>query len=222
VIPAGRRLITQQDIATLHGMSLRTAQRANPAPWERPGHPAPVNPERGKTHRRLWDAEQAAAFARGEPVPELPELGHPQDLLDRPEAAEAAGMSTATWSRYESMERQRTRTEGERPLVPAPDEEFGGVPFWYRATIESYRAGRADPERKRGGGRPAGRTERIPRADLPARVAELMKERTENGEPLSTPEIARRLGVNYRTALRHVNAVREQNPVAPDQGRTLH
>ncbi|WP_326950244.1 hypothetical protein OG439_16540 [Amycolatopsis sp. NBC_01307] len=221
MIPAGRTLITQDDVAALHGMSLRTARRANPAPWDRPGHPAPVNPERGKTHRKLWDAEQAAAFARGEPVPELPALGDPHDLLDRPEAAQEAGMSTATWSRYESMERQKTRSDGERPLVPAADEEFGGVPFWYRATIETYRAGRADPDRKRGGGRPAGRTEQVPRAELAARVAELLNERDENGEPLSTPEIARRLGVNYRTALRHVTAARERTPVAPDQDRTL-
>ena len=221
MIPAGRTLITQEDVAALHGMTLRTAQRANPVPWERPGHPAPVNPARGKTHRKLWDEEQAAAFARGEPVPELPELGDPRDLLDRPEAAQEAGMSTATWTRYESMERQRTRDEGERPLVPPADAEFGGVPFWYRATVDSYRAGRADPERKRGGGRPPGSTESVPRAELAARVAELLDERTDDGKPLSTPDIAQRLGINYRTALRHVTAARERNPVAPDQHRTL-
>lgn len=221
MIPAGRTLITQDDVAALHGMSLRTAQRADPAPWDRPGHPAMVNPERGRTHRKLWDAEQAAAFAHGEPVPELPSLGDPHDLLDRPEAAEAAGMSTATWTRYESMERQKTRADGEQPLVPAADEVFAGVPFWYRATVETYRDDRANPLRKRGGGRPAGRTDQLPRAETAARVAELLAERTENGEPLSTPEIARRLGVNYRTALRHVTAARKGNPVAPDQDRTL-
>ncbi|GAA4527510.1 hypothetical protein [Amycolatopsis samaneae] len=225
MIPAGRTLITQEDIAALYDMSLRTAQRADPPPWNRPGHPAPVNADRGKTHRKLWDAEQAKAFALGKAVPELPtvpeppEKGHPEDMLDRPEAAKAAGLSTATWSRYESMERQRTRAEGEHRLVPEPNREFGGEPFWFRRTVETYRAERADPDRKRGGGRPAGTTEKTPRGELAARVAELLNEQPD-GEPLSTPEIARRLGVNYRTAQRHVKAHREQNSVASDQHRT--
>ena len=209
MIPAGRTLITQEDVAALHGMSLRTAQRAEPAPWDRPGHPAPVNPLRGKTHRKLWDAEQAGAFARGESVPELPELGDPADLLDRPEAAEEAGMTTATWSSYESMERKRTRAEGERPLVPPPDEEYGGVPFWYRHTVETYRTERADPARKHSGGRPAGSTDKAPRRELAARVAELLTER-EDGQPLSIADIARRLGVHYATAHRYVTAARKE------------
>jgi hypothetical protein len=222
VIPAGRTLITQEEIAELHGMSLRTARRAEPPPWDHPRHPAQVNPARGRTHRRLWDSEQATAFARGEPVPELPALGSPGDLLDRVEAAEAAGLSVATWTRYESMERDRTRAEGERPLVPPADEEHGGVPFWHRSTVEAYRADRAEPGRKQPGGRPAGATEAVPRAELPARVAELVAERGDDGQPLSVAEIARRLGVHYTTAHKYVTAAREQNPLAPDQHRTLH
>ncbi|MDT8910907.1 hypothetical protein [Amycolatopsis sp. PS_44_ISF1] len=202
-------------------MTLRTAQRADPAPWDQPGHPAQLNPSRGKTHRRLWDAEQAEAFARGEPVPALPPLGDPRDLLDRPEAAHKAGMSTSTWSKYEGLERHRTRAEGERPLVPAPDEEHGGVPFWYRATVETYRASRADPVGNRAGGRPAGRTDTVPQKELAARIAELQDKRTDDGKPLSVPEIAQRLGVHYRTALRYVTAARNANPVAPEQDRTV-
>ncbi|WP_410648176.1 hypothetical protein [Amycolatopsis sp. cmx-4-54] len=221
MIPAGRTLITQEDVAALYGMSLRTAQRADPPPWERPEHPRQVNPVRGQRgHRRLWDAEQATAYAHGKPVPELPPLGSPEDLLDRAEAAEEAEMSTATWLRYESAERKRDREPGERPLVPPPDQVFGGEPFWYRRTVEAYRADRADPDRPRGGGRPQGTPEKVPRAELATRTAELLLERDEDGQPLSTSEIARRLGVHYRTALRHVTAAREQNQVAPDQHRT--
>ncbi|WET76882.1 hypothetical protein P3102_22525 [Amycolatopsis sp. QT-25] len=190
-------------------MSLRTARRADPPPWDQPGHPEQVNPVRGRTHRKLWDAEQAAAFARGEPVPVLPALGNPGDLLDRVEAAEAAGITPATWLRYESAERERSRAEGERPLVPAPDEEHGGVPFWHRSTVETYRAEREQPERRHSGGRPAGATDKAPRGELAARVAELLTETGDDGLPLTVAEIARRLGVHYTTAHKYVSAARD-------------
>lgn len=221
MIPAGSKLVTQQDIAELHGLSIHQARRAAPPPWAQSKHPKPLTT--GKPTRArpmLWDAEQAAAYALGKPVPALPELGHPKDLLDRDEAASLAGLTSATWLRYENAEQGRTREPDDSPLVPPADETHAGMPFWYRRTVETYRDERAQAGRKRGGGRPAGTSETTPRAELAARVAELAAERDDNGNLLSIADIARRLGVHYTTAHKHVTAAREQNPVAPDQQRT--
>lgn len=204
MIPAGRAAVDIAGLAALRGISLAAARKARP--WNDPGHPAPLTrgrPRRG--HPRLWDEVQAAAYARGEPVPALPEPGDPLDLLDLAEAAELAEMDPATWSRYENIERSRTRESGQPPLVPPLDEIVCGTPHWYRRTVEQYRDDRAARASAPRGGRPQGSTERIPRAELAARVAELVADAGEQGEKPNIAAIARELGINYKTAHNHVH-----------------
>ncbi|MFF5988126.1 hypothetical protein [Prauserella flavalba] len=192
MIHVGRHAIDRAGVAELHGLTWRQARRARP--WARDGHPEPIS--RGRT--QLWDQEQAEAFARGEPVPELP-VGnvHARDLLDRWEAAEWAGADPVAWER--DMYRGRT---------PEPDEEVYGVPHWYRATVDAHREGRAVPQR--GGGRPPGRAESLPRGEIRDRVHALLREAIDTGTPISTAEIARRLGIHYATAHKHVTAIRRE------------
>lgn len=188
MIPAGRRAVDRAGVAELHGLTWRQAQRHRP--WAEPGHPAPIT--RGKP--ALWDRDQAAAHARGEQVPALPETVDPGDLLDRWEAAELAGVDPVAWERDHYRER-----------VPAPDAQACGVLHWYRRTVEVYRADRATP--KRGGGRPPGRSETRPRAEIAERVQKLLDETEHSGEPISVAEVARRVGIHYTTAHRHVTAI---------------
>jgi hypothetical protein len=175
-------------------------------PWNDPGHPAPLTsgrPRRG--HPRLWDREQAAAYAEGRPIPALPKPGDPLDLLDLAEAAELTRMTPATWARYEHHERTTRRASGQPPLVPQPDETVCGIPHWYRRTVEQFRADRAGRARAPRGGRPRGATDRIARGETAARVAELLRQARARGESVSIAEIARQLGINYKTAHTHVH-----------------
>jgi IclR-like helix-turn-helix domain-containing protein len=204
VIPAGRTAVDREGIAELHGLTFHQARARRP--WNEPGHPAPLTAGRPSNSRpRLWDRDQAAAYAADDPIPPLPEPGSPDDLLDVTEAAELAGLSVATWTRYESYERTRTRPAGERPTVPPPDDQICGVPHWYRRTIERFRADRNSPAPAPRRGRPAGATDRVPRADIRTRVAELVDQAHEHGEPVNIAEIARRLGIHYGTAHRYVH-----------------
>lgn len=191
-IHVGRHAVDREGIAELHGLTWHQAHRRRP--WAQPGHPAPIT--RGRP--ALWDYEQARAYARGEAVPHLPtDVVHARDLLDRWEAAAEAGVDPVAWER--DMYRDR---------VPPADEEIYGVPYWYRGTVWAHRDNRSTP--KRGGGRPAGSTDTIPRAELRQRVAALLDHAIQDGEPISTAEIARRLGIHYTTARNHVLAIAEE------------
>lgn len=194
MIPAGRDVVDVAGIAKLHGLSLRTARKRNPLPWKEEGHPEPLMA--GKTapgRPLLWDRAQAAAFARGEPVPDLPaHVEHDEDLFDDAEAAELVGLPLDTWSRY--------RRDGK---VPPADVTLHGADFRYRRTIERFRQERAErADTPHGGGRPPGRTESKPRAEVAREIRELV----ESGET-NTAEIARRVGVAYTTAANHVKAI---------------
>lgn len=189
MIASGRGVVDRAGVAALHGMTWRQAQRRRP--WAEPGHPAPIT--RGKP--ALWDYEQVATFSKGEQVPVLPESADPDDLLDRWEAAERAGVDPVAWER-----------DHYRGRIPAPDAEALGVPYWYRRTVDSYRDSRGTP--RSGGGRPPGRSEALPRAEVAERVRELLGEAERSGEVISVAEIARRVGVHYTTAHRHVSAAR--------------
>ncbi len=216
MIPAGRRAVDQRGIAALHGLSVHQARRRRP--WAALGHPAPLTrgrPRRG--HPQLWDYEQAAAYAADPqaPVPLLPEPGHPDDLLDGEEAAELAGIEPATWYHYGWLDDQRQQSTD---LVPPPDAEVSGTPHWYRHTVLAYRA---DRERRAGaprGGRPAGSADGVTRGEITTRVAELLAHADQTGEPVSVAEVARRLGVNYSTAHKHVRRLRDSTTAAGNTG----
>lgn len=201
MIPAGHTAVDTAGIAELHGLSPRKARTKRP--WDAPGHPEPLTrgrPRRG--HPRLWDRDQAAAHATGQPVPPLPEPGNPLDLLDLAEAAELAEMTSKTWARYQS--RDNTRDADAPSLVPAPDQILCGTPHWYRRTIEHYRADRATRAGQPRGGRPPGAIDRLPRGQISTRVAELLDEARRTGTTLTAADVARRLNINYKTALTHL------------------
>lgn len=197
MIPVGRSAIDRAGIAELHGMTWRQARRARP--WAQPGHPAPVTrgrPANGKP--QLWDSEQAEAFARGQPIPPLPNGDtHERDLLDYVEAAHIAAADPSAWIR-----------DVYRDRAPAADEHILGGSFWYRETVEDWRQQHATP--RRGGGRPPGARDRHPRGDTDEQVRTLLRAATDAGQPISTAEIARRLGIHYTTAHRHVAAIRNK------------
>lgn len=197
MIQAGRCAIDRAGIGQLHGLSWRQARRARP--WAQPGHPAPITrgrPANGKP--QLWDSRQAEAFARGQPVPQLPTgEPHERDLLDYVEAAHVAGADPRAWIR-----------DVYRDRAPAADEHILGGSFWYRETVEHRRQEQATPAR--GGGRPHGARDQHPRGDTAAQVRTLLNAATEADQPISTAEIARRLGIHYTTAHRHVTALRNE------------
>lgn len=212
MIPAGRTAIDQSGIAELHGLSIHQARRARP--WAAPGHPAPLTrgkPRRG--HPQLWDRDQAAAYAADPhgPIPDLPGTPHPDDLLDAAEAAELLGIATSTWTYYGLREQQRGQS-GAAVLAPEPDAEVSGTPHWLRRTIEKHQRDRAHRANAPRGGRPAGARSGAPSGEIAARVAELLQQAAHDGETPSVAEVARRLGVHYTTALKHVQALRRNTP----------
>lgn len=64
MIPAGRTTVTRAEAAAMHGVSQATARRVRLLRDLPPLTPGPSN--------RLWDKEQAAAHAAGQPVPRCP------------------------------------------------------------------------------------------------------------------------------------------------------
>lgn len=196
MIPVGHSAIDRAGIAELHGLSWRQARRAQP--WAQPGHPDPLTrgrPANGKP--QLWDYEQAEQFARREPVTPLEGGTHERDLLDYVEAAHWAGVEPTAWIR-----------DVYRDRVPGADEDVLGGSFWYRQTVDAWRQNHDVP--RRGGGRPHGATDRIPRGDTAERVRAVLREASESGVAVSTAEVARRVGIHYTTAHRHVAALRDE------------
>lgn len=187
MIPAGCQPIDRAGIAALHGLEHLNGPRR---PWAAPDHPQPLTvgrPSRGRP--RLWDRAQAHAYAAGEPIPAPPTHPDPEDLLDRREAAQLAGVDAVAWER-----------DIYRGRVPPPDAAPHHIPHWHRRTVLDYRDQRARPRTgPHAGGRPPGVHETTPRRDTPARVAALLDE----DPSISTAHIARRLAIHYTTAHRH-------------------
>lgn len=205
MIPAGHEAVDRAGIAVLHGLTDAQARRRKP--WAQPGHPAPLTSGR----IAVWDLEQATAYAEGEPIPVLPEGEHAGDLLNLFESAELAGLKADTWMRYMSHERAHEDSADERAvLVPAPDREVFGYPYWSRSTVESYKDARQQRAGKPSGGRPKGSTATVSRDEIGPRIAALLEERDADGEPLSAAEIARRAEVHYSTVLRHIRQLRRK------------
>ncbi|CAM3410681.1 hypothetical protein KIPE111705_07085 [Kibdelosporangium persicum] len=199
MIPFGRTTVDRAGIAKLHNMSWRKAERAKP--WTLPAHPKPLTPP--NTRPVLWDMAQAEAFARGAAVPALPTVSHPQDALHFTEAADIAKMNHDYWEQ-----------EVHRGRLPKPNiEVHEGVFFYSREVAEQVTAQRQ--VRRTGGGRPPGATEKIKRADIPRRVAELFDLAADKGDPEpSIAEVQRTLGIAYSTAHKHVHLIKAQRAAA--------
>ncbi|RLK54840.1 hypothetical protein [Actinokineospora cianjurensis] len=199
MIPAGRAAVDRRGIAALHGLSEATAHKTRP--WAHPSHPAPLTPGKPRRgHPRLWDEEQAEAYAAGRPIPPLPQGQDPRDLLNQDEAAALAGVQPATWARYQYTERTRAKARDGGPLIPPPDETVCGADHWYRATIEHYinerdaRAGQAL------GGRPVN-------TDIATAVAELVHAAQADGGTVNIAEVSRTVGIAYNTARSHIRRI---------------
>ncbi|WP_018686513.1 winged helix-turn-helix domain-containing protein [Actinokineospora enzanensis] len=201
MIHAGRTAVDSEAIAVMHGLSPATAHKRRP--WTDPGHPKPITQGRPVPGRpRLWDEQQARAYANGEPIPALPTRPNERDLLDRGEAAALAGLTPDTWSKYQRTARAQVR-EG-APLVPPADEVVCGVDHWYRATVKRCKRERAARATAARGGRPPGSGDRLAREKIGPAVAELVHAARANDERVNVAEIARTLGIAYSTAHAHV------------------
>lgn len=201
MIRAGRRALDRHGVGAAHGMSESEMTRRRP--WAQDGHPAPVNKPAGR-RGGLWDEEQVRAHVAGEPIPALPTVDDPGDLLDAAEAAELAGLSLVVWINY-----------GNRPerLTPEPDEEVGGQPHWRRGTIAAWLPNR--PGRGAGGGRST--RSGVPMAELRQRAGEIVAAAAAEGRELSARALARELDTSPTTAGRLLAEVRASSPAGSSE-----
>lgn len=199
MIRAGRDVVDRAQIAALADMSPSVAAKRKP--WAADGHPKPITTYRPTNGRpTMWDKEQAEAFAAGQTVPALPEQDSPDDLLDRIEAAELAGMTPVAW--------ESAYHQGRFPS----DTKKLGVPMWFRRTVEAVRDN--PPVFKKPAG-PTGKRQRKSQ-ELEQRIRDLLNE---PGPRLSDPDIARRLGVHVNTVFNHRTRIEaaEQAAVAASE-----
>ncbi|MEU9019201.1 hypothetical protein [Actinomadura sp. NPDC048394] len=119
MIPRKRPVVDAAGAASMLGMAYQTFRTKGVA--HEPGFPAPVNPGRRKL---LYDRQQVEAFRDGQPLPELPAPGHPDDLLDEKEAAQELGLAYATV--------RKDRNDGRMP----PHIELCGLPHWPRHVLQ--------------------------------------------------------------------------------------
>lgn len=191
MIRAGRDVVDRAEIAVLAGMSESVA--AKKKPWAAEGHPKPITTRRASNgFPTMWDKEQAKKFAAGETVPDLPERDSPDDLLNRFEAAELAGMTPAAWeSGYQ------------HGRLPADATKLG-VPHWRRSTVEAVRDN--PPTRGRPPGTPGRRHQDS--QELTARIRKLVDQAAAAGTPLTNVDIAQRLQIHVNTVSSHLARIR--------------
>jgi len=195
----GRPATDAAGVAQLAGTSLRTWQRNRHSEFVQA-----VRPLEGSKQPLLYDLAQAAAFVRGEDVPELPEHSdeHPDDMLTDAEAGAAAGISASAV--------RGAAGDGRMPS----GVELLGRRWWTRAEAQARRG----VVRHRG--RIPGSVNRSPRerpADVRAREVAATLAAAERGErePVTTAEVAERYELTARTAERTVARARELQDEAP-------
>lgn len=195
MIPAGRIPIGADRAARLHGMALKTA--LNKKLFDQGSFPEPLTAGRRK---RIWDEAQVRAHANGEPVPVIPAAApHPDDLLERAEAAAEWGVTPTTWDTY--------MVDG---YTPEPDLVVEGRELWRRGTLQEY----PRPGQGAGGGRPRG--SRAPRVTGPKseRLAQVRQALDEAAGDTTTAQLIARIkeatGVSQSTAHRLLREVRDE------------
>lgn len=96
-----RDVVDCAGIAELHHVRFTWAR--DHGIWNRPGHPARVGGgtrgRGGQARHRLWDRDQATAFAEGHRVPRLPTKDDAGDLLDVDDVAVLRSVTPATVAR---------------------------------------------------------------------------------------------------------------------------
>ncbi|GGV53469.1 hypothetical protein [Streptomyces spectabilis] len=185
MIRAGRGHLVRRlaDLAAAAGKSAKSF--SNQKLHKVPGHPEPISSAKARV--LLWDGEQVDAFHAGEHVPALPAQDSRDDLLDRNEAAELAGVQPRTWDRYANLPGMRPRPG---PVLVAE------VEHWRRGEILDWLADRPGPGTSPG--RPVGSRETAPRSSIAPRAAQLLER-----EPgITAAAAANELGVTAGTAQR--------------------
>ncbi|MFD6250744.1 helix-turn-helix domain-containing protein [Streptomyces roseolus] len=95
MIPRGRPVLNEADIARLAGVSLTTWRRQHAAAFRE--HVPDLLPD---SRHLLYDRAQVQAYLDGRPIPELPTGEHPDDLLTAKETATLLGISPSTVQAY--------------------------------------------------------------------------------------------------------------------------
>ncbi|GGL48167.1 hypothetical protein [Planomonospora parontospora] len=185
MIRAGRTAVDAADLAKLHGItSVVTARKKGL--YSDPTLPAPIS----ATRKRLWDRDQAAAHAAGEPIPELPAEDDPDDLLEAQEAAALWEITPKRWLKNVAED-----------YAPPASAEVYGIPHWTRATVTGYRR----PGAGAGAGRPRGARDSRPRArsirdeqhhKRVRQVQEMVKAAAAEKRELKGPDVAVELGIS--------------------------
>ncbi|MFC8495059.1 DNA-binding protein [Streptomyces sp. NPDC057235] len=137
MIPRGRPVINEADIAARAGVPLATWRRRD-APAFRERVPSLLPDSRSL----LYDLAQTEAYLKGRPIPELPEGEHPEDLLTGKETAAVLGISTGTVRAYASQG------------YLSPGTTHYGTRLWSRRKVHDRRDNA--PGQGKGGGRRAG------------------------------------------------------------------
>ncbi|WP_369229315.1 hypothetical protein AB5J56_01815 [Streptomyces sp. R21] len=141
----------------------------------------------------LWDGEQIDAYAAGRPMPPLPVQDSPDNLLDRNESADLAGVEPRTWDRYANLPGMQPRPD---PVVVA------SIEHWRRGDVLEWLAARPGPGSS--SGRPVGSRDTVPRASTPVRAAELL----EHEPAITAAQAAAKFGVTADTAQRALSQAR--------------
>ncbi|MCX5129419.1 DNA-binding protein [Streptomyces sp. NBC_00347] len=192
MIPQGRRTMTEDDIATASGLPVYTWRRRHGADFR--ARVPVLNP---RERLRLYDAAQATAYIKGDPIPASPaddEL-HPDDLLSDKEAGTVLGIDATTVRAY--------ATTG---YLPAGTERHGRT-WWTRRSITARRDS-PDQRHHNPGRQPGDPRNRSPRYRQDPRVTEVAAVLLL--EQVTTVEIAERYQVGQRTAQRLLAAARTQ------------
>ncbi|MFH9958931.1 helix-turn-helix domain-containing protein [Streptomyces roseolus] len=137
MIPRGRPVLNEADIARLAGVSLTTWRRRHAAAFRE--HVPDLLPD---SRHLLYDRAQVQAYLDGRPIPELPTGEHPDDLLTAKETAAILGITPSTVQAY--------ATQGHL----SPGTTRYGARLWTRHDIHDRRDNA--PGRGKGGGRRAG------------------------------------------------------------------
>lgn len=137
MIPRGRPVLNETDIARLAGVSLTTWRRRHAAAFRE--RVPDLLPE---SRHLLYDRAQVEAYLDGKPLPELPTGDHPDDLLTADETAALLGINTSTARAY--------ATQGHL----SPGITLYGARLWPRREVLDRRDNA--PGRGKGGGRRAG------------------------------------------------------------------
>ncbi|MFF2308510.1 helix-turn-helix domain-containing protein [Streptomyces sp. NPDC058128] len=137
MIPRGRPVLNETDVARRAGVSLATWRRRHAAAFREdvpdllPG-----------SRYLLYDLAQTDAYLEGRPLPELPDGEHPDDLLTAEDVAAVLGINTSTVRAY--------ATQGHL----SPGTTRYGARLWTRREVHDRRDNA--PGQGKGGGRRAG------------------------------------------------------------------